>query len=377
MKIGIVLGTRPEIIKLSPVIRELEKLKENIDYFVIHTNQHYSENLNRVFFKELNLPEPKYNLKVGSASHGKQTGMMLEGIEDVLIREKPEIVVVQGDTNTTLAGALASTKLGIEVAHVEAGLRSYDRSMPEEINRVLTDHISNYLFVPTEVAEENLRREGITENVFLVGNTVVDATFQNIKIAEEKKEEIFEGEMLDIVKGGDYFLLTIHRAENTDNSRKLKSIVEGILKVAEYYDETVIFPLHPRTEGKLKEYHLWDKLKKNKNIKMLEPTGYFKFLILEKYAKLILTDSGGVQEEACILKVPCITLRKNTERPETLEVGSNILVDIERENILEAVDSMLRRNRNWENPFGDGRSGERIVKILSESYNLSIKNEKE
>ncbi|HIP15663.1 MAG TPA: UDP-N-acetylglucosamine 2-epimerase (non-hydrolyzing) [Methanothermococcus okinawensis] len=377
MKIGIVLGTRPEIIKLSPVIRELEKLKENIDYFVIHTNQHYSENLNRVFFKELNLPEPKYNLKVGSASHGKQTGMMLEGIEEVLIREKPEIVVVQGDTNTTLAGALASTKLGIEVAHVEAGLRSYDRSMPEEINRVLTDHISNYLFVPTEVAEENLRREGITENVFLVGNTVVDATFQNIKIAEEKKEEIFEGEMLDIVKGGDYFLLTIHRAENTDNSRKLKSIVEGILKVAEYYDETVIFPLHPRTEGKLKEYHLWDKLKKNKNIKMLEPTGYFKFLILEKYAKLILTDSGGVQEEACILKVPCITLRKNTERPETLEVGSNILVDIERENILEAVDSMLRRNRNWENPFGDGRSGERIVKILSESYNLSIKNEKE
>ena len=377
MKIGIVLGTRPEIIKLSPVIRELEKLKENIDYFVVHTNQHYSENLNRVFFKELNLPEPKYNLKVGSASHGKQTGMMLEGIEEVLIREKPEIVVVQGDTNTTLAGALASTKLGIEVAHVEAGLRSYDRSMPEEINRVLTDHISNYLFVPTEVAEENLRREGITENVFLVGNTVVDATFQNIKIAEEKKEEIFEGEMLDIVKGGDYFLLTIHRAENTDNSRKLKSIVEGILKVAEYYDETVIFPLHPRTEGKLKEYHLWDKLKKNKNIKMLEPTGYFKFLILEKYAKLILTDSGGVQEEACILKVPCITLRKNTERPETLEVGSNILVDIERENILEAVDSMLRRNRNWENPFGDGRSGERIVKILSESYNLSIKNEKE
>jgi len=377
MKIGIVLGTRPEIIKLSPVIRELEKLKENIDYFVVHANQHYSENLNRVFFKELNLPEPKYNLKVGSASHGKQTGMMLEGIEEVLIREKPEIVVVQGDTNTTLAGALASTKLGIEVAHVEAGLRSYDRSMPEEINRVLTDHISNYLFVPTEVAEENLRREGITENVFLVGNTVVDATFQNIKIAEEKKEEIFEGEMLDIVKGGDYFLLTIHRAENTDNSRKLKSIVEGILKVAECYDETVIFPLHPRTEGKLKEYHLWDKLKKNKNIKMLEPTGYFKFLILEKYAKLILTDSGGVQEEACILKVPCITLRKNTERPETLEVGSNILVDIERENILEAVDSMLRRNRNWENPFGDGRSGERIVKILSESYNLSIKNEKE
>ncbi|HIQ38516.1 MAG TPA: UDP-N-acetylglucosamine 2-epimerase (non-hydrolyzing) [Methanothermococcus okinawensis] len=371
MKIGIVLGTRPEIIKLSPVIRELEKLKENINYLVIHTNQHYSENLDRIFFKELNLPEPKYNLRIGSAPHGKQTGRMLEGIEKVLIREKPDIVIVQGDTNTTLAGALASSKLGIEVAHVEAGLRSYDRSMPEEINRVLTDHISDYLFVPTEVAEENLRREGITENVFLVGNTIVDATLQNIEIAEERKEEIFEGGMLDIVKDGDYFLLTIHRAENTDNRRRLKSIVEGILKVAEYYDETVIFPLHPRTEGKLKEYHLWDKLK-NKNIKILEPVGYFKFLILEKYAKLILTDSGGVQEEACILKVPCITLRKNTERPETLEVGSNILVDVEKGDILEAVDSMLRRNRNWRNPFGDGRSGERIVRILVGGYDLSI-----
>jgi len=361
MKIGIVLGTRPEIIKLSPVIRELEKLEDNnIDYFIIHTNQHYSENLDRIFFKELNLPEPKYNLKVGSASHGKQTGRMLEGIEKVLMREKPDIVIVQGDTNTTLAGALASSKLGIEVAHVEAGLRSYDRSMPEEINRVLTDHISNYLFVPTEIAEENLRREGIRENVFLVGNTIVDATLQNIEIAEEKKEEL-----LNTVKEGDYFLLTIHRVENTDNRRRLEGIVEGILKVAEYYDKTVVFPVHPRTENKLKEYNLWDRLK-NGNIEILEPMGYFKFLILEKYAKLILTDSGGVQEEACILKVPCITLRKNTERPETLEVGSNILVDIEKGDILEAVNTMLRRDRNWRNPFGDGRSGERIVKILVE-----------
>ena len=372
MKVGIVLGTRPEIIKLSPIIRKLEEFKNNdIEYFIIHTNQHYSENLDRIFFKELNLPEPKYNLRVGSASHGKQTGRMLEGIERVLIREKPDIVVVQGDTNTTLAGALASSKLGIEVAHVEAGLRSYDRGMPEEINRVLTDHISNYLFVPTKVAEENLRREGIRENVFLVGNTIVDATLQNIEIAERRKEEIFEEEMLDIVRDGNYFLLTIHRAENTDNRRRLESIVEGILKVAEYYDKTVVFPAHPRTEYRLKEYNLWDRLK-NSNIKILEPIGYFKFLILEKYAKLILTDSGGVQEEACILKVPCITLRKNTERPETLEVGSNILVDVEKGDILEAVDTMLRRSRNWRNPFGDGRSGERIVKILVEGYDSSM-----
>ena len=359
MKVGIVLGTRPEIIKLSPLIRKLEEFNNN-HYFIIHTNQHYSKNLDSIFFKELNLPKPRYNLGVGSAPHGEQTGRMLEGIERVLLRERPDIVIVQGDTNTTLAGALASTKLGIEVAHVEAGLRSYDRSMPEEINRILTDHISNYLFAPTEVAEENLKREGITENVFLVGNTIVDATLQNIEIAEEREKET-----LDIIKDMDYFLLTIHRAENTDNRRRLEGIVEGILKVAEHYDNRIIFPVHPRTEKRLREYQLWDRLK-NSNIEVLEPVGYFKFLILEKYARLILTDSGGVQEEACILKVPCITLRKNTERPETLEVGSNLLVDIEREDIIEAVEIMLRRERNWRNPFGDGRSGERIVRILLE-----------
>ncbi|HIP84872.1 MAG TPA: UDP-N-acetylglucosamine 2-epimerase (non-hydrolyzing) [Methanothermococcus okinawensis] len=372
MKIGIVLGTRPEIIKLSPIIRKLEEFKNN-DYFIIHTNQHYSKSLDSIFFKELNLPKPRYNLGVGSASHGKQTGKMLEGIERVLIKERPDIVVVQGDTNSTLAGALASSKLGIEVAHVEAGLRSYDRSMPEEINRVLTDHISNYLFAPTEVARENLRREGIEENIFLVGNTIVDATLENIEIAEERKEEIFEEDMLEVVKGGDYFLVTIHRAENTDNRERLKGIVEGILKVGEYYDKTVLFPLHPRTEKKLKEYNLWDTLK-NKNIEILEPAGYFKFLILERYAKLILTDSGGVQEEACILKVPCVTLRRSTERPETLEVGGNILVDIEKGDILEAVDIMLKRDRNWRNPFGDGRSGERIARILLEGRNSPLED---
>ena len=371
MKIGIVLGTRPEIIKLSPIIRKLEELKNNsgIDYFLIHTNQHYSKYLDEIFFKELNLPKPKYNLNVGSASQGKQTGKILEGVEEVLINERPELVIVQGDTNSTLAGALASSKLKIKVVHIEAGLRSYDRSMPEEINRVLTDHISDCLFPPTEVAKDNLIREGIKKNIFVVGNTIVDATLQNIKIAEGKKE-IIEDILKVIPKNKEYFLLTIHRAENTDNKERLNNIVNGILKISEYYNIPIIFPIHPRTLKKLREYNILNKLENNKNIKIIEPTGYFKFLILEKNAKLIITDSGGVQEEACILKTPCITLRENTERPETLEVGSNILVkgveDVE--SIIGAVDIMIKRNRDWINPFGNGNSGETIVNILLEKY---------
>lgn len=372
MKIGIVLGTRPEIIKLSPIIRELGELKNNstkdIDYFLIHTNQHYSKYLDEIFFKELNLPKPKYNLNVGSASQGKQTGKMLEGVEEVLINERPEMVIVQGDTNSTLAGALASSKLKIKVVHIEAGLRSYDRSMPEEINRVLTDHISDYLFPPTENAKENLIREGIKKNIFVVGNTIVDATLQNIKIVESKKE-IIEDILKVIPENKEYFLLTLHRAENTDNKERLNNIINGILKISEYYNIPIIFPIHPRTLKKLREYNLLNKLGSDKNIKIIEPTGYFKFLILEKNAKLIITDSGGVQEEACILKTPCITLRENTERPETLEVGSNMLVKVEDvESIIGAVDSMMNRSRDWINPFGDGNSGETIVNILLEKY---------
>jgi UDP-N-acetylglucosamine 2-epimerase (non-hydrolysing) len=367
MKIGIILGTRPEIIKLSPIIRELEKLTNNykinyIDYFIIHTNQHYSENMDKIFFKELNLPSPNYNLNVGSGTHGEQTAKMLEGIEKILMNEKPNIVIVQGDTNTVLAGALASSKLKIKVAHVEAGLRSYDRNMPEEINRVLTDHVSDYLFAPTEIARENLLKEGIEkEKIFVVGNTIVDATLQNIKIAERRED--IKNLIKTLSCGEEYFLLTLHRAENTDNEERLKSIIEAIDEIAKYYNNKIIFPIHPRTEKKLKEYNLMDKIK-NKNIKIIEPVGYLEFLMLEKNAKVILTDSGGVQEEACILKVPCITLRDNTERPETINAGCNILVGDNKEKIINGIELMLKKERNWKNPFGNGESGKTIVKIL-------------
>ncbi len=361
MKLSIILGTRPEIIKLSPIIRILEKT--NIDWHIIHTNQHYSENMDKIFFEELNLPKPKYNLNIGSGTHGEQTGKMLIKIEKVLLKEKPNVVIVQGDTNTVLAGALTASKLKIDVAHVEAGLRSFDKNMPEEINRVLTDHISSYLFAPTEKAKDNLLNEGIEENkIFVVGNTIVDATLQNLKIAEKNTfvREFFE----NITNMEDYFLLTLHRAENVDNEERLKNIIDGIIKVIDIFDKTIIFPIHPRTKKRLEEFNLLEKLKSNKKIKIIEPVGYLEFLMLEKNAELILTDSGGVQEEACILKIPCITLRDNTERPETVEVGANILVGDNKEKLINAVEIMLNKERDWENPFGDGKSGERIIKIL-------------
>ncbi|XRO77568.1 non-hydrolyzing UDP-N-acetylglucosamine 2-epimerase [Methanocaldococcus sp. 10A] len=363
MKLSIILGTRPEIIKLSPIIRALEKT--NIDWHIIHTNQHYSENMDKIFFEELNLPKPKYNLNVGSGTHAQQTGKMLIRIEDVLLKENPDIVIVQGDTNTTLAGALVASKLKINIAHVEAGLRSFDRNMPEEINRVLTDHISDYLFAPTEIAKNNLLREGIEENkIFVVGNTIVDATLQNLKIAEKNENAIA---FFNNIINDDYFLLTLHRAENVDNKKRLKNIIDGIFKITEIYDKDIIFPIHPRTNKRFKEFNLFDKLKSNKKIKIIEPVGYLEFLMLEKNADLILTDSGGVQEEACILKTPCITLRDNTERPETVEVGANILVGDNKEKLIKAVEIMLNKEKTWENPFGDGNSGKRIIKILMES----------
>jgi len=361
MKISIILGTRPEIIKLSPIIRILEKTSE--DWHIIHTNQHYSENMDKIFFKELNLPNPKYNLNIGSGTHGEQTGKMLIKIEKVLLKENPDVIVVQGDTNTVLAGALVASKLKIDIAHVEAGLRSFDRTMPEEINRVLTDHLSSYLFAPTEIAKNNLIREGINkEKIFVVGNTIVDATLQNLKIAEKN---IDVKDFLNGINNG-YFLLTLHRAENVDNKNRLKEIIDALFEMIEIYKKPIIFPIHPRTKKRLKEFNLFERLKSNKNIEIIEPVGYLEFLMLEKNAELILTDSGGVQEEACILKVPCITLRNNTERPETVEVGANILVGSDKNRLIEAVEIMLKKDKKWENPYGDGKSGERIVKILIE-----------
>ena len=355
MKISVILGTRPEIIKMSPIIRYLKDI--SLDFFILHTGQHYSYEMERIFFQELELPDADYNLEVGSGTHGQQTGKMLNGIEDVLLQEKPDVVLVQGDTNTVLAGALAAAKLGIKVGHVEAGLRSFDRSMPEEINRVVADHLSDYLFAPTVTAQQNLLQEGISsDNIFVCGNTVVDALFQNIGISESKLSVLDD---LGLQKEG-YFLVTAHRQENVDNEGRLNDIVNGLLDLHRQYDIPIIFSAHPRTINRLAEFDIT----LPEGIRIIEPPGYLEFLQLEKNAKLVLTDSGGVQEEACILRVPCVTLRNNTERPETIEVGSNILVGTNPSKILNGVSMMLKQSRNWVNPFGDGKAAEKIVSTL-------------
>lgn len=355
MKVLVILGTRPEIIKMAPVMRELRKQK--LDSLILHTGQHYSYNLDSVFFEELEVPEPEYNLEVGSGTHAEQTGRMLIGIEAVLLEEKPHVVLVEGDTNTVLAGALAAAKLHINVGHVEAGLRSYDKSMPEELNRVLIDHLSDYLFAPTEKARGTLLREGIAEGkIFVTGNTIVDAIYQNLEIAQRKSKILAKLGLTE----GEYFLVTAHRQENADVKDRLNGILEGLGLVHQEFHLPLIYPIHPRTRRRIKEFGL----EIPSGIKPIEPVGFMDFLMLKANATLVLTDSGGVQEETCILKVPCVTLRDNTERPETLEVGSNILVGTKQEKILSGASSMFAKERNWRNPFGDGQAGVRIAEIL-------------
>ncbi|MCZ7402995.1 MAG: UDP-N-acetylglucosamine 2-epimerase (non-hydrolyzing) [Candidatus Methanoperedens sp.] len=351
--ISIILGTRPEIIKMSPMISECQR--QRMDYFILHTGQHYSYNMDKVFFEQLELPEAKYNLDAGSGMHGEQTGKMLSGIEKVLIKEKPDIVLVQGDTNTVLAGALAAAKLHIKVGHVEAGLRSFDRRMPEEINRMLADHCSDYLFAPTGRSKELLLKEGIDDaKIFVTGNTIVDAVFQNLKLAKSD----FLNEMG--LKEKEYILVTAHREENVDDPDRFMNIFNGIDMVSKELGVPAVYPIHPRSRKMMEKFGF----NLDGNIKLIEPLDYLNFLKIEAGAKLVLTDSGGVQEEACILGVPCVTLRDNTERPETVEVGSNILAGIDPDIIVESARRMLARDKSWKNPFGEGKAAEKIGRIV-------------
>jgi len=364
-KIAIIFGTRPEIIKLTPVIRECQK--RNLSFFCIHTGQHYSFEMDAIFFDELSLPVPDYKLEIGTqltTGHGEQVGLMLAQIEKILIKEKPFAVVVQGDTNTVLAGALSATKIPtpaydqrIRVAHVEAGLRSYDRQMPEETNRVLVDHISDFLFAPTEDEKKILLGEGIAEDkIFAVGNTIVDMVLQSSVVAKEKSNVL---EKLSL-KTNSYILLTLHRQENVDSKETLLNIIEGVSRFAEQRNLPVVFPIHPRTEKML---HTFD-ISLPKIIQTVKPTGYLDFISLEINTCLIMTDSGGLQEEACILQVPCVTLRNSTERPETIAVGANSIAGTSSDSILQNAQKMINKDRDWKNPFGDGKTAERIVDIL-------------
>ena len=359
MKISVILGTRPEIVKMAPLLKILEAKKA--DFFTLHTGQHYSYELDKVFFDQLELPRPRYNIEAGSGTHAEETAKMLTGIEKILLEEKPRLVLVEGDTNSVLAGALAAAKLKRMVGHVEAGLRSYDRGMPEEINRVIVDHIADYLFAPTPRAKQTLLGEGIAkERIFVTGNTIVDAVYRYQEIARQKidiKEQFH-------LTPQRYFLATLHRQENTDNSERFASILEGLSGVAGQFKLPVIYPAHPRSRKLLNSLK-----KKPKDVKIIDPVGFFSFLQLESNARLILTDSGGVQEEACILHVPCVTLRDNTERQETVEAGANMVAGASTENIIASAAKMLDRRTEWTNPYGDGHAAERIMNTITEAEN--------
>jgi len=359
MKIAIVTGTRPEVIKLSPVIRACQE--KGLDFILINTGQHYSYEMDEIFFNELKLPKPDYNLQVGSGTHACQTGKIMCGIEKLLKAEMPDCVLVLGDTNTTLGTSLAASKLNIKIGHIEAGCRSYNRMMPEEINRIVTDHISDYLYPQSEMVKKILLGEGIPgEKIIVTGNTVVDAVFQNISIAEESSEIL---NRLTLTPGN-YFLMTLHRQENVDNPERFQKMLRGVGAVSEKYGIPVIFPVHPRSRKMLEE----NSIRVPSGIRCIDPASYLDFLMLESNARLIMTDSGGVQFEACVLKIPCVTLRDETEIPESVYVGANKIAGSEPESIMDSVDEMLKRDRNWENPFGEGNSGMLIIRHICSQF---------
>lgn len=349
--ICIFLGTRPEIIKMSPVINELQKKK--INFFIIHTNQHFSENMDKHFFEELNLPAVKYNLKIKSKTRTKAVREIITKAEGILLKENPSVVLVQGDTNSVLGGAFCASKVGIKVGHIEAGLRSYDNNMPEEINRKLVDHISDFLFCPTDVQKKILLNEAVdNKKIFVTGNTIVDAVSRNIKFAKSTKY---------LKKNEKFIILTLHRPSNVDNKKTFSEIIKAVEILGSKIGVSVYFPIHPRTKMKLSKFSIY----MNNNIyRILPPIGYLEMLFLEQQSSLILTDSGGIQEEACVLNVPCVTIRENTERPETLEVGSNMLVGTSSDKIIKGSLKMINSDRKWRNPYGDGKAAFRIVSIL-------------
>ena len=326
MKIISVVGARPQFIKLSSLSKELRKKHTEI---ILHTGQHYHDELSLIFFSQLSIPQPDYNLGIGSAEHGEQTGRMLTGIEEVLLFEKPDLVIVYGDTNSTLAGALAATKLKIPVAHVEAGLRSFVRTMPEEINRVLTDHISSLLFCPTPTAVSNLKKEGIIKGVHLVGDVMFDSFKKYLTLAERKSNILRKFKL----NKREFYLLTLHRAENTDSKDNMSKLVKILLSL----DRQIVFPIHPRTRKKLSGFGLLDRLLSADNVLLVEPASYLDMLVLEKNARSVLTDSGGVQKEAFFLKTPCLTLRNETEWVETTKGGFNRLVGLDVSRITKLV----------------------------------------
>lgn len=356
MKILTVIGARPQFIKAAAFSRKIEN-EENITEIIIHTGQHYDKNMSDIFFTEMQIPQPQYFLQSGGKTHGAMTGQQLEKIEEILILEQPDLVLVYGDTNSTLAGALAAAKLHIPVAHIEAGLRSNNKKMPEEINRVLTDHLSSYLFVPSTNAKENLIKEGHSEKgIFIVGDIMQD-------VALFYKEKMVQPTWFESLQLNSFILCTVHRAENTDNVTKLCNIFQGLASVK----ENIIMPLHPRTLKKIQEH----KIKISNNIHIVEPVGYLEMVWLEANCNLIVTDSGGVQKEAYFHRKFCITLREETEWMELVEHGFNKIVGCDSEKLTNALNDFA--NTNLEicnlNIYGEGDTADKILTRLKEIAN--------
>lgn len=374
MKIATILGTRPEIIKMAPIIDEISK--RGIDQIVLHTGQHYDKEMSETFFNDLEIPAPDYNIHVGSGTHAKQTALMMEGIEEVLLEEKPDIVLVQGDTNAVLAGALVASKMHIAIGHVEAGLRSFDMTMPEEINRIVADGVSSMYFVPTHESAINLLAEGFSrKNLFITGNTVVDACYRHLEIARKRgiqEESLAE---LDIENMENIMTLTMHRAENVDIRERVVNIIDALKELTQL---NIVFPIHPRTKNTLERFGLFDELNGLDHVHIIKPIGYLDFLQLTSASTLVLTDSGGLQEEAITLDVPALTLRYNTERPETVTAGGNILVGSNKDAILKYVNMILSDEefadnmRNAPNPYGQGDSAKSTVDAIEDYYNNGL-----
>lgn len=352
----IVVGTRPEVIKMAPVIRALQKHGQA--FILVHSGQHYDYNLSSQFIEELGLPEPDYSLKVRERSPAAQTGRMMITLEKVVKKENPELMLIEGDTNTMLAAALAGFKQNVPVGHVEAGLRSYDFRMPEEHNRRMVDHASAYLFAPTEKAKQNLTGENVWGRIYVTGNTVVDAVLQHVPLAEKQSR------IMEQVRFREYALATAHRMENVDGPNVLKNFVEAFTESP----IPVVFSVHPRTKKRLRQYKMWRKVSSSENVQILPPIGYFDFLVLMKNCKLILTDSGGLQEEATAptIRKPVIVLRLSTERPEAVEAGFARVVGTEKDSILTAITEILKGKLKLpvKSPFGDGDAGEKIAQIV-------------
>ena len=378
-KIVTIVGARPQIIKASVISRAIAQyFSDFMEEVIVHTGQHYAENISDIFFKELNIPEPAYNIRVGSGTHGSQTAQMIKGIEEILFKEKPDAVILYGDTNTTISGAIAGSKIGIPIIHIEAGLRSFNKKMPEEINRITCDHMSSLLFVPTSAGIENLSKEGF--NIKNKGTASIDSPniyhcgdimYDNSQFIENHPQ--IESTILNDynLKEGGYILFTIHRANNTDKSENLLNILSALVDAQYKTGLKIILPLHPRTRNKIDEHKnetIVNALFNNPNIHVIDAIGVFDITELERKARIIATDSGGIQKEAYFFKKPCVVLREETEWIEMLETGSTILTGADREKILLSIEQLLCNDSLSFPPiFGDGNAGKFICsKILSD-----------